>query len=146
MVHIAALEAHKFVEMAIYQLHVIQLVALQWDKAPTKISAKYNDYMDIIAYDLVIELSKNISINKNAIELVEGKQLLYDPIYTFGIIELEILKIYIKTYLKTSFIQPSKFSASALSFLIKSLTEVFVCLLINKTSTILGSKTNICFF
>ena len=60
-----------------------------------------------------MELLKNAGINKNAIELDEGKQPLYNSIYNLGLVELEILKAYIETYLKTGFIWPSKASASA---------------------------------
>ena len=55
-----------------------------------------------------MELSKNTGINKHAIKLQDGKQPPYRPIYSLGPVELEILKIYIETYLKTGFIQPSK--------------------------------------
>ena len=63
---------------------------------------------------MVIELPKNTSTNKHAIELQDGKQLLYEPIYSLGPIKLETLKTYIKTYLKTGFIQPFKSLANAL--------------------------------
>lgn len=52
-------------------------------------------------------------MNKYAMKLIEGKQLLYGPIYTLSPVELEILKAYIETYLKTRFIQPSKYSTGA---------------------------------
>ncbi len=38
------------------------------------------------------------------------------PIYILSLVELEILKIYIETYLKTGFIWPSKSSAKASIF------------------------------
>ncbi len=55
-----------------------------------------------------MELPQNTSMNKHAIELIEGKQLPYGPIYTLSPMELETLKAYIETHLKTGFIQPSK--------------------------------------
>lgn len=51
-----------------------------------------------------MKLSKNTDVNKYIIELVEGKQSLYSPIYTFSRIKLATLKIYIKTQIKTKFI------------------------------------------
>ena len=54
-----------------------------------------------------MELPKNIGINEHAIKLQEGKQPPYRPIYSLGLVELEILKTYIKIYLKTGFIWPS---------------------------------------
>ena len=58
-------------------------------------------------------MPKNTGINKHAIKLPEGKQLLYKPIYSLGPVELEILKIYIEIYLKTGFIWPLKSSVNA---------------------------------
>ena len=55
-----------------------------------------------------MELPKNFDINEYTIELIKGKQLPYDPIYSLGLVELETLKAYIETYLKTGFIWPNK--------------------------------------
>lgn len=61
----------------------------------------------------MIKPFKNIDSNKHAIKLVDGKQPHYGPIYTLSPIELETLKTYIKTHLKTGFIQSFKSAASA---------------------------------
>lgn len=53
-------------------------------------------------------MPKNIVINKHTIKLVEGKQLPYGPIYAVSLIELEILKAYIKTHLINRFIRLSR--------------------------------------
>ena len=53
-------------------------------------------------------LPKNTSINELAIELEVGKQSPYVPIYSLGPVELETLKTYIETHLKTGFIWPFK--------------------------------------
>ncbi len=55
-----------------------------------------------------MEFSEKTDINKLTIKLVYGKLLFYGPIYALSLVELETLKIYIKTYLKTGFIWPSK--------------------------------------
>ena len=60
-----------------------------------------------------MELSENTGINEHAIELVEGKQPPYGPIYSLGPVELETLKAFIETHLKTEFIQLSKSPAGA---------------------------------
>lgn len=78
-----------------------------------KILVKYSYFADVFPPNLAIKLPENTSINKHAIELKDGKQPLYRPIYSLGLIELEILKIYIKTYSKTQFVWPSKSSADA---------------------------------
>ena len=47
-------------------------------------------------------------MNNQAIKLVEGKQPAYGPIYSLGPVEVETLKPYIETHLKTGFIRLSK--------------------------------------
>ena len=61
-------------------------------------------------------LPERIKLNGHAIDLENGKQLPYGPIYSLDLVELETLKTYIKTHLKTGFIWPSKSPASALIF------------------------------
>ena len=108
--YVAALEA---LEPVVYPSWAPLLVALQQDKVPTKIPLEYADYADVFSSDLTIELPENTGINKHAIELVEGKQPPYGPIYSLGPVELETLKAYIETHLKTGFIRPSKSPAGA---------------------------------
>ncbi len=55
-----------------------------------------------------MELPENMGMNEYAIELIDGKQPPYGPIDALSQVELETLKIYIETHLKTRFIQPSK--------------------------------------
>ncbi len=78
------------------------------DKALIKVLPEYLDYINIFIFDCVIELPENTGINKHIIELVEGKQLPYGPIYSLGLMELEILKTNIETHLKSGFIWPFK--------------------------------------
>ena len=52
-------------------------------------------------------------MNEHAIELEEGKQPPFKPIYSLGPVELETLKTYIKTHLANGFIQPSMSPAGA---------------------------------
>ena len=105
VVYIAALKAlSKSTRMTIYPSQAAQIAALKQDKTLTKVLPKYADYADVFSFDLAIELPENISINKRAIKLQEVKQLPYRPIYSLKLIELETLKIYIKTHLKTGFI------------------------------------------
>ena len=58
-------------------------------------------------------LPERTELNEHAIDLEDGKQPPYGPIYSLGPVELETLKTYIKTHLKTGFIRPSKSPASA---------------------------------
>lgn len=52
-------------------------------------------------------------INMYTIKRKEGRQPPYGPIYSLGLIELEILKIYIETILDNDFIRLSKSSTGA---------------------------------
>ncbi len=94
--------------MMIYLSWAAQIAALKWDKAPTEIPPEYADYAYVFSPYLAMELPENTGINKNVIKLIEGKQPLYGLTYSLGPVELETLKTYIKTYLKTGFIRPSK--------------------------------------
>ena len=58
-------------------------------------------------------LSEYIKINTHTINLKKDKQPPYELIYSLGLVELEILKIYIQTNLDNIFIQPFKFPAGA---------------------------------
>ena len=53
-------------------------------------------------------------MNENAIELEEGKQPPFGPIYSLEPVELETLKTYIEINLANGFIRPSKSPAGAL--------------------------------
>ena len=74
---------------------------------------KYSDYADVFSADLPMELPENTGMNEHTIELIEGKHPPYGPIYSLGSVELETLKTYIETHLKTRFIRPSKSPAGA---------------------------------
>lgn len=60
-----------------------------------------------------MKVPKNIGINEYVVKLAKRKQLYYNSTYAFSLVKLEIPKIYIKTYLKTSFIGSSKSSIDA---------------------------------
>lgn len=107
MVYVAILELPESA-MSIYPSRNPLLSTLQQKNALSEICREYKKYINLFLPDLAIELPENTGINKHEIELVEGKKSLYGPIYSLGPVELEILRMYIKTYLKTGFIRPSK--------------------------------------
>ena len=49
-------------------------------------------------------LLKHTELNEHVINVEDGKQLSYRLIYSLGLVELETLKTYIETHLKTGFI------------------------------------------
>ena len=60
------------------------------------------------------ELSKHTIINNHFINLIDDKQSSYGLIYNLRLMELKILKTYIKTNLANGFIYSSKLLASIL--------------------------------
>ena len=74
---------------------------------------EYSNYSNIFLAENAAELPENTGINEHAIELENGKQPPFGPIYSLGPVELETLKTYIKTNLANGFIHPSKFPAGA---------------------------------
>ena len=127
VVHVVAF---KNLELVIHPSRAFLLTALQQDKAPTEIPPKYADYVDVYSSDLVMELPENTGMNEHAIELVEGKQPPYRPIYSLSSVKLETLKTYIKTHLKTGFIRPSK-SPTGASILFDKKLNGSLCLCVN---------------
>ena len=90
-----------------------QITGLIAEETPTKVPAEYSDFADIFSPDLASKLPEHTEINDHAIELVDGQQPPYGPIYSLGPVELETLKAYIETNLANSFIKPSKSPAGA---------------------------------
>ena len=70
--------------------------------------AEYSNYSNVFLVEYIIELPENTKINKHIIKLEEGKQPLFEPIYSLRSVKLEILKTYIETNLVNNFIQPFK--------------------------------------
>lgn len=78
------------------------------NNALTAILSEYTNFADIFSSDLTTKLLEHIQINNHDIDLVDGKQLLYKPIDSLGLVELEALKTYIETNLANGFIIPFK--------------------------------------
>ena len=91
----------------------MQIAALKQNKALNKVLTEYSDFADVFSEEKILVLPEQTDLNEHAIELEGGKQPPYGPIYSLGPVELEILKTYIETNLKTGFIQPSKSPAGA---------------------------------
>ncbi len=98
----------------VHPLRRAQIAHLKVDKAHTEVLSEYTDFVDVFSPKLVVELSEHTRINDHIIKLVNDRQPLYGSIYSLGLVELEILKAYIKNNLANSFIRPSKSSAEAL--------------------------------
>ena len=90
-----------------------QISVLIVEEALTKVLDEYADFADVFSPDLAAKLSEHTGINDYAIELVDGQQPPYGPIYSLGPVELGTLKAYIKTNPANGFIKPSTFPADA---------------------------------
>ena len=109
LVHVAALEA-PLAEMSIHPDREAQIASLLTEKVT--IPEEYSDFADVFSEKKVLVLPEQTNLNEHAIKLEGKKQPLYGPIYSLGPVELEILKAYIETHLKTGFIRPFKSPAS----------------------------------
>ena len=69
-----------------------------------KIPDEYSDFTDVFSEEKALVLPERTELNEHAIDLEDGKQPPYGPIYSLGPVELETLKTYIETHLKTGFI------------------------------------------
>ena len=78
-----------------------------------KIPVEYSDFSDVFSPDSAVEIPEHTGINDHPIDLVDGKQPPYGPIYSLGPVELETLKTYIETNLASGFIRPSQSPAGA---------------------------------
>ena len=77
-----------------------------------KILDKYSDFVNVFSKEKALVLPERIEFNEHTINLEDGKQPPYELIYSLSPVELETLKTYIETHLKTGFIWPFKSPAN----------------------------------
>ena len=111
--HIASFSSTPLTSLDVHPSHRSQVSGLITEEAPTKVPAKYSDFANVFSPDLASKLPKHTRINGYAIELVDGQQPPYGPIYSLGPMELETVKAYIESNLANGFIRPSKSPAGA---------------------------------
>ena len=100
-----------FLNLGIYPDRKAEIASLLTEEV--KIPNKYSDFANVFSEEKALILLKRTELNEHAINLKNGKQPPYGPIYSLGLVELETLKTYIETHLKTGFIRPSKSAVSA---------------------------------
>ena len=113
VVLVASLSSTLLASLDVHPSRRPQVSDLIAERAPTKVLVEYSDFADVFSPDLASELPKHTGINDHAIELVDGQQPPYGPIYSLGPVELETLKAYIETNLANGFIRSSKSPAGA---------------------------------
>lgn len=104
VIHVASLSLDSKMSISLTQKAQIVLLVVK----KVIIPAKPLDFADIFLQESTAALSEHFAINKYSIDLEPGKQPLYSPIYSLGLVEFETLKTNIKIHLANSFIQPSK--------------------------------------
>lgn len=98
----------------IYFFYKIQVILL----TNVEIFTKYSNFSNVFFLNYAIELLKHTKIHNYLIHLQNDKQLLYRLIHSLKLVDLEIIKIYIKANLIRSFIRPSKSSVNDLIFFV----------------------------
>ena len=94
------------------------------------IPTEYSDFADVFLKKSANVLPERTGANEHAIELEEGKQPPYGPIYSLGPVELETLKTYIETNLANGFIRASKSPAGAPILFVRK-PDGSLCLCVN---------------
>ena len=108
VVHVTSLHSTPLASLDVHPSREPQISGLIAKEAPIKVPAKYSDFADVFSSDLATKLPEQTEINTHVIDLEEGKQPPYGPIYSLRSVELETLKTYIKNNLANDFICPSK--------------------------------------
>ena len=108
VVHVTSLSLNS---MAMHPAREAQIASLVAEEV--KIPTEYSDFSDVFSEEKASILPEATEMNQHAIELQEGHQPPYGPIYSLGPVELETLKTYIKTNLANGFIWPLKSPAGA---------------------------------
>ena len=114
--------------LGIYLDRAAQIASLLAKKV--RILDKYSDFANVFSKKKALVLLECTKLNEYAINLKNGKQLPYESIYSLGPVKLETLKTYIKIYLKTGFIQPSK-SPAGISILFDKKSDSYLYLCVN---------------
>ena len=109
--------------ISIYHFFYTQITLLKSKK--TGIIAEYSEFSDVFFSNLAVKLLENTEINYHFINLLNNKQPLYGLIYSLRLVELEILKTYIKVNLANSFIKSFKFLTNILILFVQKKDNSF---------------------
>lgn len=102
VVHVASLVDCS--KMSIHPSWGAQIASLITNKTHVTVPIIYSDFANMFSPEFIVELLEYIEINNHPIELIDGHQPPYGLIYSLKLVELETLKIYIKTNLANNFI------------------------------------------
>ena len=114
-------------KITIYPARKAQIALLLAEKIA--VLAKYSDFANIFLEKSANILLEQTEVNKYTIELEEGKQLFYRPIYNLKPVELKTFKTYIETNLANGFIKASKSPTGApILFVRKPNSRLCLCI------------------
>ena len=91
MMHVTSLNLNS---MPIHLAREAQIALLVIEEV--QIPSKYLDFLDVFSEEEALILPEVTEMNQHAIELQEGQQSPYGPIYSLGPVELETLKLTLK--------------------------------------------------
>ena len=111
----------------------LEIACLIAKETLTMVSANYVDFADVFWPDLASKLFEHTGINNSAIKLINSQPLLYEPIYSLWLVQLEPLKAYIKINLANRFIRLSQSPTNTL-ILFDQKSDGFLWLYINYRS------------
>ena len=103
--------------MTIHPAKKAQLTLLLVEKVT--VPTEYLDFADVFSEKSINVLQERTRANEHIIEVEEGKQPPYRPIYSLGPVKLEIVKTYIEINLSNNFIRTSKSLAGALILFVR---------------------------
>jgi reverse transcriptase-like protein len=97
----------------VYALVAINHLIQSNTKGPDELDPRLKEYLDVFSPSNVEKLPPNRPEVDIAIELHEGKQAPYGPLYPLSAAELEVLRQYTEENLDKGFIRPSKSPAAS---------------------------------
>ena len=99
--------------LGVYNIHSSRRARIASVKVQEiKVPEAYKDFADVFSEDSAAELPEH-GLHDHAIDLVDGKQPPYGPIYSLSETELTVLRAYLDAHLANGFIRPSTSPAGA---------------------------------
>lgn len=81
----------------VHPFYKVYIACLQVNEALTTVFLEYSDFADIFSLKLTTKQPEHTKIKDHVIDLINGKKPSYGLIYSLELVELEPLRIFIKT-------------------------------------------------
>lgn len=109
----------------IYLFCKAQISSFKAEKAPRVVIFEYAKFKNIFFPDFAIKLIEYTEINNHLIGYINNYQPFYRPIYSLILVEVEILKIYMKIKLTNYFIKLSKSLTNTPILFVQNFDNIF---------------------